>query len=146
MIDETPTLEESEGIIYMEGVEDAIEPQLIDAGDYRAEITKAELQKSKNNEPMIRVVFKIHDTGLANPNLVVEYFMLITANDDDEKRNNKNVRLKRFFRCFGYQLEKGKLDLKKIDGLLGEVTLGVDPAKDGFDASNRVRKWNEPRF
>ena len=135
----------SEGIVSMEGVEDAIEPQLIEAGDYRAEIVKAEPQKSKSGEPMLRIVFKIHDTGLPNPNMITEYFMLPTSNDDEEKRNNKNVRLNRYLRCLDHQLEGGRLDLKKVDGLIGEVTLGVDPAKDGYDASNRIRKWNEPR-
>jgi hypothetical protein len=136
---------ESEGILSLEGVEDAVEPELIDAGDYQLEITKAEFQRSKAGDPMIRVLFKAHDTGKTNPNIITSYFMLPAEGDDAELKNRKNVQMKRFLRGINYSLEDGKLDLAKLPGLIGEANIGIDPAKDGYEASNRIKRWNEPR-
>ena len=138
-------VEESEGILSLEGVEDAVEPQLIEAGDYRLEVLKAELTKSKAGDPMLKVVLKAHDTGLVNPNLLTSYLMLPIDSDDPEKKNQKNVALKRFLRGVNVQLEGGRLSVAQLEGVVGEATIGVSPAKDGYEASNRISRWNEPR-
>lgn len=137
--------DEYEGIIDIGNPEDAIEPQLIEAGDYRLEIIKAEPMVSKAGAPMIKMLFRAHDTGLENPNIISEFFMLPTQDDDPETLNSKKLKLKRFCHCFGYSVENGRMDLAKLDGLIGEAKLGVEPAKDGYEASNRVKSWYEKR-
>lgn len=142
----TETQEEYEGLIDVGNPEDAIEPQLIDAGDYRVEIIKAEPMKSKAGAPMIKVLFRVHDTGLENPNLVSDFMLLPQVGvDDEETLNSRRLKLKRFCRCFGYVVENGKMDVAKLDGLIGEVKLGIEEAKDGYEASNRVKTWYEKK-
>lgn len=120
-----------------------VEPEIVEAGDYVLEISKAEHTTSKNNNPMLHISFNIIGSQSLNPKQIHEYFLHITPDDDDKTKNDKKLKFKRLIDCFGITLVDGRLDVAALDGLRGQVTLGVSPATGDYEASNRIRRWHK---
>lgn len=127
-------------------VSDAVEPELIPEGDYTAEITRAEMHTKDDGKVSLHVMFKVHDTGLSNPNIVHRYFGLPTADDTKEAINSKLLGLKRFFEAFNLEQDAdGSVDLAMAEGLTGDVHIGIEPEKGDYPAKNKISRFGSVR-
>lgn len=130
------------GFVDVGNLDDVKEPELVPAGDYTLEIIKAEQQLSKNQDMMTHVSFKVLDSGVDNPNIIHTYMLHPNPSEEDEVNNSRKLNFKRLIESFGIELVDGRLDVNLIAGYTGQVTLGVQPAKGEYSASNRITKWH----
>jgi hypothetical protein len=130
---------------------DAVEPELVDAGDYELRILSAEHYTSeKTGSRSLHVVFGVENSGKINPAPVHVYLGLPTGNDVKEVANNKLLRIKRFCACFGVQVTSisellNLAESQGLNGLIGEcrLTKKSDPE---YGDKNEITRWNAKAF
>jgi len=138
------TSQAPEGFLSVPNTADAVEPELVPAGDYTLRLTRVDNTNSKKGDPMLHLIFAVEDSGMVNPAPVHSYLMHPLPSDDEGQTNNKRLGFKRFFECFNVPVdENGGVELAMLEGLTGSVSLSIRPGKGEYGPSNNISKWHK---
>jgi hypothetical protein len=135
-------------------IEDSVEPELLNAGDYELQILSAELHTNEERgTKSIHVVFAAQNSGLTNPSPIHRYFGLPNADDKKETLNSKGLALKRFCKCFGIQARTLADLITQVNGgalvgKLGECKIDIEQPAAGstYEPKNVIKRFNERNF
>lgn len=104
---------------------------LMPDGEYDAEIADAEEARSKNGNDMMKLTVRVFPGG--GPRLLFDYAVVPST----------LYKLKQLAGAVGLadKFAKGELQPEDIKGKSVRVTIGTEPAKNGFEPKNKVTRY-----
>jgi len=123
--------------IIDEDTENVVEPGTVPAGEYELRIIKAESKNSQKGEPMIAIQLDIPSEPTAKD--IYLYVMLPTSSDDEKKKAQKLVNLKRFKTAFNLP-QTGPINSDDLDGLMTWAILD-EKEDEEYGKSNRIKRF-----
>jgi len=118
-------------------VNDAIEPSVVEEGEYTVRIEDAEVKTGQSGKKYIGLRFSIVDED--NVKQVNEVLMLPDEADDDAQKNRRLLAIKRMCTCFDYE-PQGGIDTAELVGREGKVFLKIEESEQ-YGKSNKVRRY-----
>mgnify|MGYP000892985633 CR=1 FL=1 len=118
-------------------INDAIEPSIVEEGEYAVRIEDAEVKVGQSGKKYIGLRLSILNED--NVKQVNEVLMLPDAADDESTKNRRLLALKRMCTCFDYE-PQGGIDTAELIGREGRVFLKIEDSEQ-YGKSNRVRRY-----
>lgn len=104
---------------------------LMPDGEYDAEIVDAEEQRSSKGNDMMKLTVRVFPGG--GPRIVFDYAVVPST----------LYKLKQLAGAAGLadKFASGELQAEDVKGQSVRVTIGTEPAKNGFDAKNKITRY-----
>ncbi len=118
-------------------INDAIEPSIVEEGEYAVRIEDAEVKVAQSGKKYIGLRLSILNED--NVKQVNEVLMLPDAADDESTKNRRLLALKRMCTCFDYE-PQGGIDTAELIGREGRVFLKIEDSEQ-YGKSNKVRRY-----
>lgn len=118
-------------------INDAIEPSIVEEGEYAVRIEDAEVKVGQSGKKYIGLRLSILNED--NVKQVNEVLMLPDAADDESTKNRRLLALKRMCTCFDYE-PQGGIDTAELIGREGRVFLKIEDSEQ-YGKSNKVRRY-----
>jgi hypothetical protein len=115
--------------------------QPVPAGEYRLELKKCNVKKSKKSDNhYINAMYIIEGEKDAPP----VFDMVIIPDDSQEYKSLFERRMKDFYEAHGLPLDGSEVDLEAIEGNSIEAILSEEEASDDNEACNRIKRYILP--
>lgn len=118
-------------------INDAIEPSIVEEGEYAVRIEDAEVKVGQSGKKYLGLRLSILNED--NVKQVNEVLMLPDAADDESTKNRRLLALKRMCTCFDYE-PQGGIDTAELIGREGRVFLKIEDSEQ-YGKSNKVRRY-----
>lgn len=118
-------------------INDAIEPSIVEEGEYAVRIEDAEVKVGQSGKKYLGLRLSILNEN--NVKQVNEVLMLPDAADDESTKNRRLLALKRMCTCFDYE-PQGGIDTAELIGREGRVFLKIEDSEQ-YGKSNKVRRY-----
>lgn len=133
--------ENETNIINLPDVDDAVEPMVVDAGEYKLQIATASVGvvgegKKNAGKPYLKVLFEILNEPTAK--MVGDVMMFPHADMEPKALNQAKLGLKKFYEAFG--IAGGATSPDSMRGLEGWAFLGVQHDEQYGD-KNTVKRY-----
>jgi hypothetical protein len=113
--------------------------------EYRLKVASAEIKESRGEktagQKMLALRFDIVDEPDTSP--VFDYMMLKSANEDEERNNQRLRRVKEFIQALGWDPAQGF----NIEELVGEECFAILSEEDdpNYGKQNRIQRFSAPQ-
>ena len=133
--------------LTQENLEDAIEPKVVDEGEYTVQIADWKtdddgnvIKKDSNDNPYIMPVLEVCECPEAEYAKAFTHFLRMPHEDMTKKERNSALwNLKEFFSAFGIDYSQ-RIDFEDTIGKKAEALLTVQP-DEGYGEQNRVQRF-----
>ncbi len=124
--------------IFTINLDEAVEPQILDDGEFLLRVIMAETRVSKTGNKYLNIRFDVPD----QPHAEDIYHIIMAPNGKDAKQDNRNaLAAKSFYKAFGIEPDENwSVDLDSLGGKTGWALLTIKNDEQYGD-KNAVRRF-----
>lgn len=123
---------------------DVKEAEIAPEGNYDLIIDKAEIKDNSDTTGKVNVQVQLLFDGMPEYNRIFHYLSMPTQEDDDAKRQIKQLMVKRFLRHFKIPFDENGFDVEALAGAYANTNVTVEEYTNDAGQSRLSNRLNLP--